>query len=180
MSEISPIDAVNPVAAWPSGLVIRARTSADATGIAALHNMPGYRYGTLRIPHHTPEEIRRGIESATPGSISLIALLNDMIVGDIGLTRYLGRRAHVGSLGMGVHDDYRGRGIGRALMGEIVAIADDWLNIARLELTVFVDNAGAIALYESFGFEREGMHRAFAFRGGRYVDALAMARFRPE
>lgn len=178
MSNELPMEPINPNARLPEGLTIRARVPTDAAGIATLHNMPGYRYGTLRIPHHTPEEIRRGIENATPGSISLIAVLNDMIVGDIGLTRYLGRRAHVGSLGMGVHDDYRGRGIGQALMGEIVAIADDWLNLRRLELTVFTDNRAAIALYEGFGFEREGTHRDFAFRAGVHVDAYSMARLR--
>ncbi len=180
MSEIPPIDPVNPVAAWPPGLVIRARTSADAEGIAAVQHLPGFRAGTLRLPYPKTEDVRKFIETEAPGSVSLVALMDGIIVGDIGLTRYLGRRAHAASVGMGVHDDYRGRGIGRAMLGEIVAIADDWLNIARLELTVFVDNVAAIALYESFGFEREGIHRAFAFRGGRYVDALAMARFRPE
>jgi len=33
-------------------------------------------------------------------------------------------------------------------------------------------------LYERFGFEREGVQRAFAFRAGAYADALAMARVR--
>ncbi len=80
---------------------------------------------------------------------------------------------------MGVHDDFQRRGIGRALMGEIITIADDWYNLRRLELTVFTDNAPAIALYERFGFEREGTHRAFAYRAGAYIDAYAMARIRP-
>ena len=36
-----------------------------------------------------------------------------------------------------------------------------------------------IALYEQFGFEREGTHRRYAFRNGEYVDAYSMARIRP-
>ena len=58
--DISP--PLDPDARWPEGLCIRARTPADAPGITALHNMAGYRYGTLRWPHHTPEDIRKGIE----------------------------------------------------------------------------------------------------------------------
>jgi putative acetyltransferase len=46
-------------------------------------------------------------------------------------------------------------------------------------LTVYTDNAGAIALYRKFGFVDEGVHRAFALRDGVYVDALAMARLHP-
>jgi len=80
---------------------------------------------------------------------------------------------------MGVHDDYQGRGIGTALMTALIDAADNWHAIKRLELTVFTDNVRAIRLYERFGFEREGILRAFAFRAGAYADALAMARVRP-
>lgn len=66
----------------------------------------------------------------------------------------------------------------RALLGEIVDAADQWLNITCLELTVYTDNARAIRLYESFGFEREGHLRSFGFRAGRHVDAYCMARLR--
>ena len=41
------------------------------------------------------------------------------------------------------------------------------------------DNARAIALYERFGFEREGVMRGYAWRDGEHVDAISMARLRP-
>ena len=88
------------------------------------------------------------------------------------------RRSHVASLGMAVHDAYAGRGAGSALMAAIVELADRWWNLKRLELNVYADNARAIALYERFGFEREGLMRAYAWRDGEYVDSLAMARLR--
>ncbi len=62
------------------------------------------------------------------------------------------------------------------MLRELIEIADDWLNLRRIELTVYVDNARAIALYERHGFEIEGTHRDYAFRGGAFVDAYAMAR----
>ena len=37
-----------------------------------------------------------------------------------------------------------------------------------------------IALYEKFGFEGEGPHPRYAFRGGEYVDAYSMARTKPQ
>ncbi|MBT9371014.1 GNAT family N-acetyltransferase [Rhizobium sp. CSW-27] len=165
-------------ARWPDGLTIRARLAADAAGIASLHNLPGYRHGTLRTPYHSAEEIRKGIENQPATVTALVAVLEDQIVGDIGLTRHAGRRAHSGSFGMGVHDAYRGRGIGSALLGEVVAMADNWYNLRRLEMTVYADNGAAIALYRKFGFEVEGTLRTFAFRDGAYVDALTMARLR--
>ncbi|CDZ33313.1 GNAT family N-acetyltransferase [Neorhizobium galegae] len=169
---------LDPDARWPEGLSIRARTPADAPDITALHNLPGYRYGTLRTPHHSPEEIRKGIENQSANFISLVAVLKDRIVGDVGMTRYANRRVHAGSIGMGVHDAYTGRGIGRALIGEILATADRWLDLKRIELTVYTDNETAIRLYERNGFVKEGHFKQFAFRDGEYIDAYSMARFR--
>lgn len=165
-------------AAWPDGLVIRARRPSDADGIVTLHNMPGYRNGTLRTPHHTQEEIRKGIENQPASMTGLIALLDGRIVGDAGLTRLANRRVHVGSIGMGVHDAYVGKGIGKALIGEILALADNWFNLRRIELTVYTDNEPAIRLYERHGFVTEGRMKEFAFRDGSYVDAYSMARIR--
>ncbi len=54
------------------------------------------------------------------------------------------------------HDQWQGRGVGRALMEAAVDLADNWLSLTRLELTVFADNAPAIRLYERVGFEVEG------------------------
>ncbi|TRL37480.1 GNAT family N-acetyltransferase [Rhizobium straminoryzae] len=165
-------------ARWPEGLIIRVRTPVDAEGIAALHNLPGYRFGTLRTPYHSADDIRKGIEGQPATVTALVAILGEQIVGDIGLTRFASRRAHAGSIGMGVHDRFTGRGIGRALLGEIVSIADNWLNLRRLELTVYTDNAPAVALYRRFGFAVEGTLQDFAFRDGAFVDAHTMARVR--
>lgn len=71
-----------------------------------------------------------------------------------------------------------GRGIGTALISELVDMADNWLDIRRLELNVYTDNSVAIRLYEKFGFRREGVFVGYAYREGAYVDSLAMARLR--
>ena len=51
-----------------------------------------------------------------------------------------------------------------------------WLGLTRFELSVYVDNAPAIALYERCGFVREGTFTAYARRDGELVDSYAMAR----
>lgn len=178
MPDNPPVIPVAQNARWPDGLIVRTIGPEDAEALMAMQSLPGYRFGTLRPPYPTAQSVRTYIETLQPNVTSLVAVLNGTIVGNAGMTQSAGRRSHAASIGMGVHDDYQRRGIGRALLGELVAIADDWLNIKRLELTVYTDNPGAIALYESFGFEREGLHRAFAFRAGRFVDAYAMARLR--
>ena len=118
------------------------------------------------------------MENPSPGALNLVVTLNGKIVGSCGLNRLTGRRQHVASIGMGVHDDFTGRGFGRILLGAMVNAADDWLDVKRLELTVYTDNHVAIRLYEKFGFEKEGLLRSFGYRAGQYVDAYTMARLR--
>jgi putative acetyltransferase len=159
-------------------LVIRATRVSDAEGLHALRDLPGYRFGTLSVPFQTLEETRRFIESRPAGHVAIVALLRDKIVGAAGFERYQGRRHHAAYLGMGVHDDHVGQGIGTALLRALIDTADNWLGIRRMELTVYTDNAPAIALYRRHGFEVEGTLSSFALRDGQFVDALTMARLR--
>jgi L-phenylalanine/L-methionine N-acetyltransferase len=161
------------------GLVIRAARPADAEGIAALMNLPGYRWGTLRLPHQPPEAVRKRIEGLDAASTTLLAAVRGgLVVGEAGLDRFQGRRSHAGTIGIGVHDGHLRRGVGTALLGELLELADRWLGLKRVELTVYADNEAALAPYARHGFEVEGTHRAFALRDGALVDALAMARLR--
>jgi putative acetyltransferase len=141
-------------------------------------NEPAYRWGTLRLPYQGLEETRRWFEGLGPADLLLVAETGGEVVGNGGLHRADGRRRHAATLGMGVREAWQGRGIGRAILTALVDTADNWLDLRRLELTVYTDNARAIALYERFGFAREGVMRAYAYRGGTYVDALLMARLR--
>ena len=59
-----------------------------------------------------------------------------------------------------------------------VDLSDNWLNLLRLELSVYTDNEPAVRLYTKFGFETEGLLKKYAFRDGTYVDAYAMARIK--
>ena len=101
--------------------------------------------------------------------MSLVAVVDGHAVASAGL--YAGpvhvRRRHVSVLGISVAAGFQGHGIGHALMQALTDYADQWGQVLRIELTVFADNLRAIALYERFGFEREGLHRGYALRGGR-------------
>jgi ribosomal protein S18 acetylase RimI-like enzyme len=68
----------------------------------------------------------------------------------------------------------RRRGIGRALLEQAVEWAQEG-DVRKLELHVFPWNEAAIALYEGFGFEREGYRKQHYRRGGEFVDAILMA-----
>jgi RimJ/RimL family protein N-acetyltransferase len=81
---------------------------------------------------------------------------------------------HVADLGLMVARSHRRRGIGRALLEAAV----EWARareVRKLELHVFPHNAGAIELYERFGFEREGFRKEHYRRPDGFVDAILMA-----
>ena len=136
--------------------------------------------GTLQMPFPRAETWRERLSEPPEGLYSLVACVEGEVVGEISLhtspTRW--RMRHVGSIGMAVRDDWQGKGVGTALMEAALDLADTWLNLTRIELSVYVDNAAGIALYEKFGFEVEGTHGRFAFRNGEYVDAYSMARLK--
>jgi|SRR5258706_9819434 RimJ/RimL family protein N-acetyltransferase len=81
---------------------------------------------------------------------------------------------HSGVLGMGVLADYRGRGIGKALMKATLADAKA-KGLKRIELMVRVDNPKARQLYESFGFVDEGLCKRHMWVDGEYKDSHLMA-----
>jgi putative acetyltransferase len=137
--------------------------------------------GTLQLPYPSLEQWRQRLAEPAKGTYNLVAVVENRAVGMLGLHTFpdAPRRRHAGEIGISVHDEWQGKGIGKALMRAGLELADNWLNLTRLELEVYTDNESAIRLYERFGFEREGTLRQHAFRDGHYVDSYMMARLRP-
>jgi len=161
----------------------RVRTS-DAESMARLMGDPDTFGNLLQLPYPSVEAWRtRLAEWDAPGrtDLLLVAEADQRLVGNAGLhpTGNALRRRHAMGLGITVEKAWHRRGVGTQLMAALIDAADRWLGCLRIELTVYTDNAAAIALYRKFGFEVEGTHRAYALRDGRYVDALAMARLHP-
>ena len=138
-------------------------------------------WGTLQPPYPSREVWKKRLAEPKEGSIIFVACIDGEVVGNAGMHANPNlRRAHAMELGMTVRAEHKGKGVGSALLQAICDTADGWMNVIRLELTVYADNERAIALYRRFGFEHEGIHKAYALRDGVYVDAHFMARVRPK
>lgn len=110
-----------------------------------------------------------------PDAAVFVAEIDGVVVARLSLARDSHPASrHVADLGLMVAAPYRRRGVGRRLLEEAVAWARAW-GVRKLELHVFPWNEPALALYESFGFEREGYRREHYARAGGYVDAVLMA-----
>jgi RimJ/RimL family protein N-acetyltransferase len=110
-----------------------------------------------------------------PDAAVYLAEDGDAIVGRLSLARDVHpASAHVADLGLMVAGSHRRRGVGRGLLEQAVVWAAS-VGVRKLELHVFPWNEPAIALYESFGFEREGLRKGHYLRDGTPVDAILMA-----
>jgi L-phenylalanine/L-methionine N-acetyltransferase len=152
----------------------------DAQAIHRILSGPRAIAGTMQLPLQSIEGLRKRFFSETrEGLYHLVGCTDEEVVGHLGLETFTRpRRRHVGEIGMAVRDDWQGKGVGTALMGAALDLADNWLNLTRVELSVYTDNGAGVALYKKFGFEVEGTHRRYAFRNGAYVDAYSMARLK--
>ena len=109
------------------------------------------------------------------GNPQFVAIGGDAVVGWCDVTP-MERAvfAHRGVLGMGVVPEYRGRGVGRALVEATLSAARS-KGLARIDLEVRADNAAAIGLYRAVGFKVEGVKRdALRLDDGRF-DLVVMA-----
>lgn len=163
-------------------ITIRRAEPGDYEAYQRIMSQPRVIWGTLQVPYPSVEMWRKRLAEPREGFYLLLACVEGEVVGGLGLETYptRPRRRHVASLGMMVHDDWQGKGVGTALMRAAVDYADKWLNLSRLELEVFVDNEPALRLYKKFGFQIEGRLVHHAFRDGEYVDSYFMGRLRPD
>lgn len=86
------------------------------------------------------------------------------------------RQSHRGSLGMGLLPEFRGKGIGYALMTAVLNHAKKQ-GLEKVELNVYTSNSAAIALYRKAGFTEEGLVKKYRKLDGIYYDCLTMAKF---
>ena len=163
-------------------ITIRRAEPGDYLAVYKIFCGPQVVWGTLQIPFPSVEMWRKRLADPDEGLYPFVACIDDEVVGQSGLHTFPNRprRRHAGQIGMAVRDDWQGKGVGTALMQAMTDLADNWLNLLRLELEVYTDNEPAVRLYQKFGFKIEGTAVQHAFRDGRYVDSYLMARLREQ
>ena len=110
----------------------------DAEGAAALRRMPGVFENTLGLPSYRTADSEAFIAGLGPDDHNFVAVLDDgTVIGCAGLTVCSNpRMRHVGAVGLFVHADYQGRGVGTTLMETLLDLADHWLMLVRVELSI--------------------------------------------
>lgn len=172
--------------------LLRLARPSDAAGLLALERaLARERHGMVKLEDELPADAEAFAAQAGPSlaapdhrGFRLVAEMEGRgVVAEISFIRFgLRMLRHGGTLGIGVHPEAQGVGLGRALMSAVIDWArehrdPDGERVRRIELYVRADNARAVALYDSCGFVREGVRRAFV-RGpdGALIDDYVMAR----
>lgn len=148
---------------------IRKATTADE---AALSEIDRLTWSDLAGPGPRPNT--PFFYDAGPEGV-LVAEVDGVVAGYLTArhpTRFDSSRHVLHIQGLAVHPEFQRRGIARALLD---ALAENG-GARRLTLRVFAPNAAARALYESAGFEVEGVLREEFLVAGRYIDDVLMAR----
>jgi RimJ/RimL family protein N-acetyltransferase len=158
-------------------VTVRRATARDAEAFARVvaEVAEEGRWVLTEAPVDVPAFADRVRKTIADGADALWVLEREgKVVGATGL--HASGAAGVASLGMSVVEAERGRGGGRRLLEAALRQARE-SRLHKVELEVFVDNARAIAMYASFGFEVEGLRREhYLRRDGTRRSVLLMAR----
>ena len=161
-------------------VTLRAVTPLDHEAVHEILTSPHVVEGSMRVPY-TPQQQTADRLAPRSGTYQIVAVAEGQVVGfgELVTDPDDARHRHAGDLNLvAVRAGWEGRGIGRSLTEALMRLADDWLGLSRLGLIVFDGNDRALRLYESLGFEHEGVLRRFSFGPGRWRDAYAMSRLR--
>jgi RimJ/RimL family protein N-acetyltransferase len=158
---------------------VRAPVPADAAGvnalIAKLYSETDFMLYEPGEWQPTEAEQAQHIERMAGGPLFVCEAAGAIVGMVFGIRGSARRTRHSLVVVIGVAQAWVGRGIGRALLEAL----EGWgraNGLHRLELNVDSTNARAIALYEKFGFRREGLRRHSRKLGERYGDELLMAK----
>ena len=161
-------------------LVVRAVEAADAADLGAIYAHESVIANTGQVPMRGGQFWAGFWKSKDPGAVELVSEVDGRAVGHLGILMNASpRRKHVATFGVAVHPDFQGRGVGNALVAEMLRLADNWLNLVRVELAVASDNVRAIGLYRKHGFVVEGEALYDNFRAGKFTHSVSMARINP-
>ncbi|QNM97247.1 GNAT family N-acetyltransferase [Chitinimonas koreensis] len=163
--------------------MIRFLTAADAPDfqalrLAGLHEAPGAFASSHEEECGLPlDQVAARLERTAEHCV-LGAFVDGRLAGIVGLAREPMRKLrHKACLwGMYVAPQWRGRGIGRALVLAALEAGRAMPGLRQVHLGVHAENAAALALYRALGFETWGTERDAMCVDGRLQDEHYMTR----
>ena len=162
-------------------ITIRGVKPSDAEALCTIQTQPSSLRFLLQLPSYGVAHYGSIITENRANQHILIAQHLDIVAGFIGLEVLSNpKMRHTGTFWMAVKEEFQHQRVGKRLMKAMIDLADNYLNLHRIEAGVLEDNANANKLYAQFGFSLEGIKKDCVFREGKYIDCAVIARLNPK
>ncbi|KXX70931.1 GNAT family N-acetyltransferase [Flammeovirga sp. SJP92] len=145
-------------------MIIRESKSFDRDAILKLYtNVAQYRKGIARGPHEISESyVKNFMKSCSTenGGLHLLGFDDNQLIAEIHAQKYgIEIFDHVlTGITVVVHDKYQGKGYGKKIFEHFLQFIENHRpDICRVELEARSSNNKSIQLYESIGFQKEGI-----------------------
>lgn len=155
-------------------IVIRRATQDDAADIQRIYNYAIlHTTATFDIEPKTLADRVEWLKKHTDAYPVIIALIDSKIVGWAAIGPYGERKAFQYSVENAVYIDcdYQGRGVGSALLAELLKLSEELGYHAVIALVVG-DNESSVKLHEKFGFAHVGTMREVGWKFDKWLDLL--------
>ncbi len=152
---------------------VRTATVADLPAIFDIYNEQVLR-GTATFDTE-PKQLPRDTDWLTGRDPVrhpvIVAEVDGRVVGWGSLSQWSTRCAYARAVeeSVYIHKDFRGRGLGRAIIAELIERARAG-GLGVLLARITSDNPGSVRLHEEFGFQRIGTMRRVGEKFGRILD----------
>jgi L-amino acid N-acyltransferase YncA len=158
--------------------VLRLMSAADAAAIAAFaRSLPEDDLLFLRLDITDPDAVAHWVRNLEAGlTTTVIAEADGALVGYAALVQNrVAWQRHLGEIRTQVGLRFRSQGLGRALAGEIFALARE-RGLRKIVAQMTPDQKGALVTFERLGFRPEALLQDFVIdHAGRTRDLVVMA-----
>ena len=163
------------------GALVRSATAADLPAMAEIYNEAVlHTLATFDLEPQPPELFAERVASTRPGDHVVVAEERGRLLGMAYAVTYRPRPAYDGTRETSVYlaADARGRGLGRALYGELLRRVDaDGIHVCLA--VIAQPNAASEALHRALGFRHVGTLHEVGRKFDRWVDTAWWQRTRP-
>lgn len=157
---------------------VREATDADQQAILEIYNDAVlHTTATFDLEPRTWEGQQRWFREHRPPYAVFAAVVGDRVAGWGSLSRFRPRPGYryTAEDSIYVHQDFRCRGIGAALLERLIDAAYRG-HFHTVMALIDGDNAVSVRLHERFGFRQVGTFREVGFKFGRWLDVVHMQR----
>lgn len=165
----------------PETVSIRPARMDDAAAIAEIYNQGILaRIATYETVLREPADIEENLKNAAGRFPFLVAVIDGRVLGWASVSTYRPRECYrgIGEFSIYIHEDARGKGVGKVLLPALIQAAETagfWKLLSR----VFLFNTGSRKLCAINGFREVGIYEKHAKLDDEWLDVVIVERLIP-